>query len=281
MTHPYEPAAQIAESAADRYVEGTSYWNDLHKIARRIRALPHPPERVLPVFTADWVLDIMLSANNPAFFPEAINARISASGFAQSDLASEPLAPEGFRLGDANETPIFDKKHPRFMAGYIAGLNDNDLENAANVQARIDAAVLAEREACAEKISAAAVMQRKFAATGTASSLEYEHAAIQLENLASTIRARTTDAEIATDRMPDAGIAPSLARQEEIGGKVSIAAGESPAPNPVELLRQRVTVLEYALLDVAKQARPLREWGGNVGQVMIAARKNGWEGTGK
>ncbi len=199
MTHPYEPAAQIAERAADRCLIGATAWNDFHKTAGEIRALPRPPERVLPVFTADWVLDIMLSANNPAFFPEAIasaiNARIAASGFAQSDLASE-LVNGADRIDDKS-----------WQYGYDRAIADT--------QARIDAAVLAERQACKD----AAVVNPP------------------------------PDTKGADDR--------------------------------VELLRQRVTVLEYALLDVAKQARPLREWGGNVGAVMIAARKNGWEGTGK
>jgi hypothetical protein len=124
------------------------------------------------------------------------------------------------------------------------------------IQARIDAAVLAERKAII------AGMQEEISRCKDGierGSLVTEHKAsiFQLKCEIEKIRARPTNNETAPP--PDA----------------------KGADYRVELLRQRVTILEYALLDVAKQARPLREWGGNVGQVMIAARKNGWEGTGK
>jgi hypothetical protein len=195
MTHPYEPAAQIAENAALETTPEIRRVEGLY-IAAQIRALPHPPERVLPVFTG------MQLRNNCGFhlgeqasesLASFINQTIAASGFAQSGQVDLQKMP------GAHSSVI-----PCHRGGHLCNW-----------------------PACSPACDGRPGADRKDAAVGKP----------------------PPDTKGADDR--------------------------------VELLLRHVTVLEYALLDVAKQARPLREWGGNVAQVMIAARKNGWEGTGK
>ena len=145
--------------------------------ARRIAA-----ERVLPVFTGEWweeQVDHWYGwspyKERPSwgeFIIQAINTRIAA---------------KGFRLGDAPKRDNeYDEGYACALANTQARINAALEKQAESYNEHIEAAVLAEREACAEIIRHMSVPPGLMATE-------------ILRDAASAIRARTTKTEIATD----------------------------------------------------------------------------------
>jgi hypothetical protein len=237
---PYEAAARVADQVehGHHYLGNHRATKAAQEIAREIRALPHPPERVLPVFTADWVLDIMLSANNPAFFPEAIasaiNARIAASGFAQSGPVDLEKMQEALKkaviafceskdgqlltvnnfvehgakyLDDVGFGLAGEIDHATAEAwddGFDSGRKSSGMVSGDAVRDLIDAAVLAEREAiaadCEARMQSERVMRdlAQIARRYDMATCHGDRAQAYTEML-NAIRARTTNTETAPD----------------------------------------------------------------------------------
>jgi hypothetical protein len=137
---PYEAAARVADNWATRALIPECLFF-AEQIAREIRALPQPPERALPAFTGEEIFEhsVGTGLSWSQRIADYINTRIAASGFAQG--------------GPVDLEKMQEAREESYNRGYKNGRQDTALLSEAAIQARIDAAVLAERQSCAEAVT--------------------------------------------------------------------------------------------------------------------------------
>jgi hypothetical protein len=216
---PYEAAARVADNWATRALIPECLFF-AEQIAREIRALPHPPERVLPVFTGKEIFEhsVGTGLSWSQRIADYINTRIAGSGFAQSGQGeqligwlyfnedsgvefSEQHPIESGEVPDAScivsATPKHLLDHLKEAWSRIQGLQKQLYDDSA-IQARIDAAVLAEREAIIASMREE-ILRCHAAIEAGSQRPNHRQSIFQLECEIGKIRARTTNTEIAAD----------------------------------------------------------------------------------